>query len=210
MTRKEHAELEPDGRAAWRRWLADHHDSSPGVRLIWHTKASGQQRITLDEAVSEALCFGWIDSTVRRLGGGRSALLFTPRRPGGTWSRLNKQRVTALVAQGLMTEAGQRVVDAAKRDGSWHALDAVDDLLVPDDLATALHALPAAERNFAASPPSTRKLALAWIGSAKRPQTRATRIAETVRLAADNRTVADRFTAGRRDRPGHLGYSGSR
>jgi uncharacterized protein YdeI (YjbR/CyaY-like superfamily) len=193
----EYPEIEPDGRAAWRRWLAEHHATSPGVRLIWHTKASGQQRISLDEAVSEALCFGWIDSTVRRLGGGRSAVLFTPRRTGGTWSRLNKQRVARLVAQGLMTAAGQRVVDAAKRDGSWHALDAIDDLRVPDDLAAALRALPAAERNFFAHPPSTKRLALWWIASAKRPQTRATRIAETVRLAADNRSVADRHRSGR-------------
>jgi uncharacterized protein YdeI (YjbR/CyaY-like superfamily) len=199
MTRRDFPEVEPDGRAAWRRWLTEHYDTSPGVRLIWHTKASGQQRISLDEAVSEALCFGWIDTTVRRLGGGRSAVLFTPRRPGGTWSRLNKQRVARLVAEGLMTQGGQRVVDAAKRDGSWHALDAVDDLRIHDDLATALRALPAAEANFATSPPPTTRLALWWIASARRPQTRATRVAETVRLAADNRSVADRFSSGRRD-----------
>jgi uncharacterized protein YdeI (YjbR/CyaY-like superfamily) len=198
MVRRTFAEFEPDSQAAWRNWLAEQHDSSPGVWLIWHTKASGQQRISVDDAVSEALCFGWIDSTVRRLEGGRSAVLFTPRRPGGTWSRRNRQRVAALAAQGLMTEAGQRVVDAAKRDGSWRALDAIDDLLVPDDLAGALRAAPAAATNFSTFAPSTRRLALWWIASAKRPQTRATRIAETVRLAAENRSVAELFSAGRR------------
>jgi uncharacterized protein YdeI (YjbR/CyaY-like superfamily) len=162
---------------------------------MWRSKASGQQWFSLDEAVSEALCFGWIDSTVRRLGDGRSALRFTPRRPGGTWSRLNRQRVAALVAQELMTEAGQRVVDAARRDGSWTTLEPVDDLCVPDDLDRALRANPTARSNFHAFPPSIKKLALGWIATAKRPQTRATRIAETVRLAADNRSVADRSTA---------------
>jgi uncharacterized protein YdeI (YjbR/CyaY-like superfamily) len=193
--RSDLAEFEPDSRAAWRLWLAEHHDGSPGVWLIWHTKASGQQRITLDEAVSEALCFGWIDSTMRRTGDGRSTLLFTPRRPRGTWSALNKQRVAALIAEGLMTEAGQRAMDAAKRDGSWYALDEIDDLRVPDDLARELRTSPAAHANFDAFAPSTKKLVLWWIQSAKRPQTRARRIAETVRLAAKNLSVANRRQA---------------
>jgi uncharacterized protein YdeI (YjbR/CyaY-like superfamily) len=97
-----------------------------------------------------------------------------------------------------MTEAGQRVVDAAKRDGSWRALDAIDDLVVPDDLADAMRAVPAAAANLSAFAPSTRRLALWWIASAKRPETRATRIAETVRLAAENRSVAEVFGADRR------------
>jgi uncharacterized protein YdeI (YjbR/CyaY-like superfamily) len=192
MVRSGLVEFEPDSRAAWRRWLAEHHHSSPGVWLIWHTKASGKQRVSLDDVISEALCFGWIDSTLRRLGGGRSALLLAPRRPRGTWSRMNKERVDALIAEGLMTEAGQRVLDAAKRDGSWYTLDAIDDQRIPDDLARALRVLPAARTHFDALPPSKKKLALWWIESAKRPQTRAIRIAETIRLAADNHSVADR------------------
>jgi uncharacterized protein YdeI (YjbR/CyaY-like superfamily) len=192
MTKRSFAEFEADSRAAWRHWLADHHDRESGVWLTWHTKASGHQRISLDEAVGEAICFGWIDSTLRRLGGGRSALLFTPRRPGSNWSRRNKQRVAKLLANGLMTDAGRRAVDAAKRAGSWTALDGVEDLQVPDDLSNALAACPPAQRNFSVSSPSTRKLALAWIHSAKRPATRANRIAETVRLAAENRSIVDR------------------
>jgi uncharacterized protein YdeI (YjbR/CyaY-like superfamily) len=164
------------------------------VWLIWRKKGTGHQPIRLDEAIREALCFGWIDSAVRPAGDGKSALLFTPRRPGSTWSRLNKQRVAALTAQGRMADAGRRVVAAAQGDGSWYALDAVENLHVPDDLAQALAACPAAQVNFSGFAPSTRKLTLWWIESAKRPQTRARRIAETVRLAADNRTVADRRT----------------
>ncbi|HEU4422280.1 MAG TPA: YdeI/OmpD-associated family protein [Pilimelia sp.] len=192
MVRTGLPDIEPDSPSAWRRWLVEHHDSTPGVWLIWRKKRTGHQPISLDEAVREALCFGWIDSTVRPVGDGKSALLFTPRRPGSTWSRLNKQRVTALAAEGRMTDAGLRVVDTAKRDGSWNALDAVEDLRVPDDLAQALTAYPTAQANFSAFAPSTRKLTLWWIESAKRPHTRARRIAETVQLAADNRTVADR------------------
>jgi uncharacterized protein YdeI (YjbR/CyaY-like superfamily) len=185
-------ELQPENRAAWRAWLAEHHGSSPGVWLIWHKKGTRRQGITLDEAVEEALCFGWIDSRLRPLTDGRSALRFTPRKPNSIWSRRNKQRVAALAAAGLMTDAGRRVVAAAKQDGSWDALDAVEDLRVPDDLALALAGNPAAEANFQAFTPSARKVALWWITSAKRPQTRARRVAETVRLAAEHRTVADR------------------
>jgi uncharacterized protein YdeI (YjbR/CyaY-like superfamily) len=186
------AEIEPDSPTAWRRWLAAHHDNSPGVWLIWHKKSTGYQPIGLDQAIREALCFGWIDSTVRPVGNGKSALRFTPRRAGSTWSQPNKQRVASLTAEGRMTDAGRRVVDAAKRDGSWNAPDAIEDLHVPDDLAQALAAVPAAQANFSAFAPSARKLTLWWIESARRPQTRARRVAETVQLAADNRTVANR------------------
>jgi uncharacterized protein YdeI (YjbR/CyaY-like superfamily) len=93
MTRNRLAEIEPDSRTAWRRWLAARHDRSPGVWLIWRKKGTAHQPIGLDEAIREALCFGWIGSTVRPVDNGTSALLFTPRRPGSPRSRLNKQPV---------------------------------------------------------------------------------------------------------------------
>lgn len=186
-------EIEPGSRAEWRQWLAEHHGTSAGTWLIWRKKrADGAQPLTLDEAVREALCFGWIDSTLRPLGNEKSALLFTPRRPRSIWSRSNKQRVESLIAAGLMTDAGQRVIDTAKRDGSWSSLDAVEELRVPDDLGQALAADPDAKRNFDAFTPSPKKNVLWWIESAKRPQTRAKRIAETVRLAAQNATMTSR------------------
>ena len=172
--------------------MADHHATSTGIWLIWHTKRSGRQRINVDEAVSEALCFGWIDSRLRRLDSETSALLFTPRKARGTWSRLNRQRVATLIASGLMTDAGMLAIEAARLDGSWTMLDAVDALEIPDDLAQALDAEPQARRNFDAFAPSARKLALWWILSAKRPGTRAERISETVRRAAQNLTVSAR------------------
>jgi uncharacterized protein YdeI (YjbR/CyaY-like superfamily) len=177
-------EIEPASRAEWRRWLAEHHGTSPGIWLIWRKKRGGAQPLTLEEAVLEALCFGWIDSRLRPLDDEKSALMFTPRKPCSTWSRLNKERVESLIAAGLMTDAGRRVIDAAQQDGSWSALDAIEELRVPDDLEQALAANPDARRNFDAFTPSAKKNALWWIKSAKRPQTRARRVAETVRLAA--------------------------
>ncbi len=186
-------EIEPGSRAEWRRWLAGHHGTSAGIWLIFHKKRAGAaQPLTLDEAVREALCFGWIDSTLRPLDDDKSALLFTPRRPGGTWSRSNKQRAESLIAAGLMTADGQNVIEAAKRDGSWNSLDAIEELRVPGDLEQALAADPAAKRNFDAFTSSAKKEVLWWIESARRPQTRANRIAETVRLAAEGATVSSR------------------
>lgn len=188
-------EIEPASRAEWRRWLAEHHRTSSGIWLIWRKKRGGAQPLTLDEAVREALCFGWIDSRLRPLDSGKSALMFTPRRPRGTWSRLNKERVKSLIAAGLMTDAGRSVIDAAQQDGSWSTLDAIEELRVPDDLEQALAADPDAQRNFDAFTPSAKKIALWWIESAKRPQTRARRVAETVRLAARNAIVTSRHAA---------------
>jgi len=188
----EYDQFQPDNRAAWRQWLLEHHDTSPGIWLVSHKKSSGRQEITVAESVQEALCFGWIDSRLHPLDSEKSALLFTPRRPGGTWSRLNKQRVAELVESGLMTSAGSRVVEAAQRDGSWHALDSVDALRIPDDLAAALAASPGAAANFDAFTASARRSALWWIESAKRPDTRAHRVAETASLAARNLSVLER------------------
>ena len=144
-------------------------------------KRAAPQPVTLDDAVEEALCFGWIDSRLRPIDDERSAVMFSPRRPGSTWSRSNKQRAAALLSSGQMTEAGRRVVEAAQDDGSWTSLDAIEALQIPDDLANALAADPEAETRFNALPPSARKSALWWIASAKRPETRSRRIRGTVR-----------------------------
>ena len=139
-----------------------------------------------EEALKEALCFGWIDSKSKRLDEDRSMLWFAPRRPGSGWSRHNKESVFELTKAGLMTPAGLAKVEAAKRDGSWNALDAIEALEIPPDLWQELSANPAAQLCFEAFPPSTTRAILAWIASAKRPETRARRVAKTVRLAAQN------------------------
>ncbi len=132
------------------------------------------------------MCFGWIDSTVRRLDADRFKQLLTPRKPGSVWSKPNKARIARLQQAGLMQPAGQAAIERAKANGSWQILDDVEALVMPDDLSSALDAASAAE-SFAALTPGTRKLALYWIASAKRPETRANRIAQTVSAALEGR-----------------------
>jgi uncharacterized protein YdeI (YjbR/CyaY-like superfamily) len=175
-----------DTAPAWRRWLQAHHAQSAGAWLVMWKRASGHARMTYDEAVEEALCFGWIDSRPNRLDADRSLLWFAPRKAGTGWSRLNRTRVERLLAGGRMTAAGLAKVEAAKRDGSWQALDEVEALVVPADLRAALAAEPQAAAHFDAFPRSAKRSILEWIGSAKRPKTRAARVAETARLARDN------------------------
>lgn len=175
--------MQPHDRAAWRAWLADHHEREAGVWLVTLRKASGLPRIGYDEAVEEALCFGWVDSKPRKLDALRTMLYFAPRKPRSGWSRPNKERVERLTAAGLMAPAGLARVEAAKLDGSWSSLDAVEALEVPDDLAAALAALSGAREKFDAFPPSARRGILEWIVSARTAPTRAARIQETARLA---------------------------
>jgi uncharacterized protein YdeI (YjbR/CyaY-like superfamily) len=156
------------------------------VWLIYYKKESGKPRVAYDEAVEEALCFGWVDSRPNALDEERYMQLFSPRKPKSPWSKLNKERAEKLIEQGLMTAAGLGKIEAAQRDGSWNRYDAVEDLTMPDDLASALAANPTANANFNAFSSSSKKVILWWIASAKRPETRLKRIQETVTLAAKN------------------------
>lgn len=176
----------PSTRAEWRAWLEQNHTRSEGVWLISYKKATGKPRVEYDEAVEEALCFGWIDSKPNKLDDERSMLWFAPRKPGTGWSQPNKVRVERLIAAGLMTEAGRAKIAAAQQDGSWNALDAVEALEVPPDLAAALADYETATAYFDAFPRSVKRGILEWIATAKTPATRAKRIAETARLAAEN------------------------
>lgn len=176
--------VQVDSRAAWRRWLSTHHARSSGIWLVTWRKDGGGPYLAYDAIVEEALCFGWIDSKPRALDDARTMLWLAPRKPGSGWSRPNKLRIERLLAAGRMTPAGLARIEAAQRDGSWSKLDAVEDLVVPDDLARALAATPPAAFAFAAFPRSVRRGILEWIGNAKRDATRAARIEETARLAA--------------------------
>ncbi len=176
----------PTSRAEWRAWLEENHARDEGVWLISYKKATGKPYVTYDEAVEEAICFGWVDSKVNRLDEERAMRWFAPRRPGSNWSRSNKQRVKRMIAANQMTAAGLAKIEAAKVDGSWSALDAVENLEVPDDLAAALATYDAAEAHFEAFPRSVKRSILEWIANAKKPETRAKRIEETARLAQDN------------------------
>ena len=179
-----HPQFQPSSRAAWRQWLAEHHASAPGVWLVYCKKASGLPSLSYAEAVEEALCFGWIDSHPRKLDAERSQQLYTPRRPRSGWSKVNKERLALLDAAGLLMPAGRAAIARARQNGAWESLDAAEAGEVPSDLAAALAADAAAARYFAAFAPSARKMLLSWVLGAKRPETRARRVAETVRLAA--------------------------
>ncbi|HEU0026910.1 MAG TPA: YdeI/OmpD-associated family protein [Ktedonobacterales bacterium] len=174
-------------RAEWRAWLAEHHASAPGAWLIYYKRASGQPGVTYDEAVEEALCVGWIDSTANTLDSERYMQMFTPRKRKSPWSKSNKERAERLIAQGLMTPAGLAAIEAARRDGTWTIYEGIENLEVPDDLRAALAANPAAEAGFAAFSASIRKQLLWWIASAKRPETRQRRLEQVVIAAAERR-----------------------
>lgn len=176
-------------RKVWRNWLQQNHAASPGVWLVYYKKGSGKSSVGYGDAVEEALCFGWIDTTVKSLDAERYMQLFTPRKPKSTWSKSNKERVARLIAQKLMTAAGVEKIDAAKRDGSWSQLDTVEALKIPADFRHALAANKQAQQNFRRFSDGKKKVLLYRIHAAKRPETRRKRIHEAIALAAQNRIM---------------------
>ena len=173
-------------RAEWRGWLEAHHAQPSGVWVVTTKKASvppGGEHVSAVDLNEECLCFGWIDSKPGKVDDRRTALLCTPRTPGSGWSKVNKERLARLLADGAVAAPGLAAIEAAKADGSWTKLDDVDALAVPDDLAAALADRPPARDEFDRFPPSARKGILEWIAQAKRAETRAARITETATLA---------------------------
>ena len=178
--------IHPLTRGEWRKWLEQNHARTTGVWLVSYKRGTGKPRFEYDDAVEEALCFGWIDSKPNKLDAERTLLWFAPRKSGTGWSRPNKIRVERMIQAGLMAEAGLRKVELAKSDGSWSKLDAVEDLTIPDDLIQALASFPQASDNFNMFPRSAKRGILEWIANAKTPATRAKRITETAALASTN------------------------
>jgi uncharacterized protein YdeI (YjbR/CyaY-like superfamily) len=174
-------------RNAWRKWLEKNHAKSPGVWLIYYKKSSGTPRVEYNDAVEEALCFGWIDSTVRPIDDKKYMQRFTPRKPKSGWSGLNKQRINRMIEQSLMAPAGLEKIEIAKKDGSWESLDHIDAIQLPDDFAKSLAKNKKAKSNFENFPQFARKQFLYWINSAKRPETRKQRIQLLVKMAAANK-----------------------
>ena len=168
--------LVPASRAEWRVWLSENGERPDGLWVVYPKKSSPVEGPLYDELVEEALCFGWIDSVTKRVDDDRLIQWFSPRRKGGIWSALNKERLARLVGQGLMTERGQRVIDEAMADGSWSQYDDVDELIVHDDVREALDKSPAALGNWESSSSSAKKQYLWSVYSAKRAETRASRI----------------------------------
>ena len=156
--------------------------------MTWR-RGSGRVRLDYEAAVEEALCFGWVDSTGGYLDDERGKLYFAPRKPRSVWAVSNKARVERLIHEGRMAPAGLAVIERAKANGSWDLLDAVERLEVPEDLAAALEDRPPAAVDFAAFPPSARKMLLGWVALARRPGTRAARITEIAEAAARNERI---------------------
>ncbi len=187
MTQAEPKTLYVKDRKTWRAWLSKNHAKQKELWLVFYKKHTGRPTIAYEDAVQEVLCFGWIDSTVRKIDEERYMQLFTPRKAGSNWSDLNKRKVKKLIEQGLMNKAGLRKIEEAKKNGSWKNLDAVEKLKVPPDLLKPLSASKEAKKNFEALSPSRKKQFLWWIESAKTEVTRAKRIAETIRHVAEKR-----------------------
>jgi len=174
-------------RDEWRDWLAENHADSPGVWLVYHKKHTGVPRVAYEDAVEEAICFGWIDSTVRRLDDARYKQKFTPRRNGSRWSAHNRRRAEAMIAAGRMRPAGRRRVDEAKRTGAWaEALEDHVDRPVPPELAEILAADPEARANFRRWSPTRRKYLVHHVAEAKRPETRARRARKVAEMLRKN------------------------
>jgi uncharacterized protein YdeI (YjbR/CyaY-like superfamily) len=178
--------IHPKSRSEWRAWLARNHTRMEGLWVITYKKSTGLSHLTDDEIIDEALCFGWIDSKTKALDEKRSMFWCAPRKAGTGWSRRNKGRVQKLIAAGEMADAGMAKIRAAKKDGSWTALDAVEALVIPQDLKAALASLPNAAAHFEKFPPSAKRSILEWIRSAKKQETRLRRIKESARLANVN------------------------
>ncbi len=178
--------IEVTSRNALRDWLIAHHETSGSTWLITHKKSEGVKYVSYDDVVEELLCFGWVDSLPRKLDATRSMLLIAPRKPTSNWSKLNKDRVERMINAGLMMPAGLALIERAKDNGAWTALDGVEELALPDDLKEALAKFPNAAVNFDAFPKSAKRGILEWILNAKTEVTRLKRIDETARLANEN------------------------
>jgi uncharacterized protein YdeI (YjbR/CyaY-like superfamily) len=183
-TPRESDRFQPDTLPEWRAWLALNHLGSDGVWLVTWKASTGRPRISYEEAVEEALAFGWVDSKGGALDAERTMLWFTRRKPNSPWSLSNKERVARLEATGRMADGGRGAIRAAQANGMWTLLDDAQNLIVPDDLAAALDATENARHNWDGFAPSARRSVLEWIVLARKPATRANRIAETARRAA--------------------------
>lgn len=172
--------------AAWRAWLDDHAATTPAVWLVQYRAGRDTPSVGYEDAVCQALCVGWIDGQVRPRDDDSRYQRYSPRNPKSTWVRSNRDRVARLIASGEMAPAGMALVEAAKASGSWDLLADIEEGIVPDDVQAALDAVPTAAGHFAGFPPSVRKQILAWIVTAKKPETRQRRIATTVDEATRN------------------------
>jgi uncharacterized protein YdeI (YjbR/CyaY-like superfamily) len=194
--------VRPKSRKAWRTWLEKNHATSKGVWLVYAKKHSGLPSLTYNDAVEEALCFGWIDSKLNPIDDVFYMQVFTPRKRASAWSALNKARVARLLAAGLITPAGLAVIEEAKASGTWNATQHVEELVIPADLEAAINANPDASRHWASYSASRRKSVLYRLAGARRPETRARYLRDIIENMARNLSRAELMEqAGFRPKP---------
>ena len=170
----------------WYNWLLINHTKHKAVYLIFYKLQTGIPTMRWEEAVKVALCFGWIDSTVKSLGNGKRRQYFSPRNPKSTWSALNKTYITELEAQNLIQKAGYKMIDLAKKTGTWTAMDDVENGVIPEDLQIAFNTNTQAFKNYNNFSQGYRKNYLSWLNSAQREVTRKKRIKEIIKLCNAN------------------------
>ncbi|NIK92861.1 hypothetical protein GZ212_11915 [Mangrovimonas sp. CR14] len=179
---------------AWRDWLHDNHEEFTGVYLIFYKVDHPKDSMRWEEAVKVALCYGWIDSTVKSLGDGKRRQYFTRRNPKSAWSALNKKYIDELAAADLIHPSGHQSIAIAKENGSWTALDDVENGIIPEDLQRAFDQNPQAFDNYNQFAPSYRKSYLYWLNDAKRDTTRQKRILEIIKYcAANQKSLGDSY-----------------
>jgi len=186
MQQTEKETFYPTSQKDWREWLQENHNSKQSIWLICYKKQANKPTINWSDAVDEALCFGWIDSTRKSIGDDAFIQFFTKRKPNSVWSKINKAKIERLIQDGLMQSAGYEIIEKAKENGSWIILDEVEELTIPEDLEKEFEANPGSKDFFMSLSKSVKKGILQWIVLAKRPETRKNRIKEIAILAAQN------------------------
>lgn len=184
MNEKQMETFCPASQQEWRLWLQNNHKATQSVWLIYYKKGSGRRTLTWSEAVDEAICFGWIDSTARPIDENTFMQFFCRRKLGSVWSKINKEKVKRLIENESMTEAGFKSIETAKQNGSWVILDEVEELKIPRDLSRQFTMHPGSKKYFMSLSRSVKKSILQWLVLAKLPATREKRISEIALLAA--------------------------
>lgn len=176
----------PKSQTDWRHWLKKNHKSKQSVWLIYHTKKSNVPSLSWSDAVDEALCFGWIDSTRKKINDISFMQFFSKRKPKSNWSKINKEKVQQLIDSKRMTKQGYESVEIAKQNGYWTILDEIEEVIIPEDLEIAFKKYNGSKDYFLSLSKSTRKIILSWIILVGKQETRQKRIEEVVESAALN------------------------
>lgn len=184
MSKKDSETFCPASRAEWRTWLEKNHQSKQSVWLVYYRSSTKIPSLSWSEAVDEALCFGWIDSTKKTIDHERYMQYFSRRKPSSTWSKINKDKIAELTRKDLMTEAGFDTIKIAKQNGTWTLMDDVEKLIIPEDLSMALNEHEGSMAFYQSQSKSIKKSLLHWVVVAKRAETRQKRVTEIAQMAA--------------------------